>query len=119
MSCCSSSPRRFLAGVVVVAALGPALTLAGCSSSPPADDETSQDFLPRELAILGSGNRDQVVDAVARFGGTITVEVPQTETYQASFPITTLQELIEIRDALRGEGLSATLVPTIDPFEQP
>ncbi len=55
--------------------------------------------LDNELVILASG-RD-VESLVREFGGEITISVPETDTYQVKFPVSTLEELNAIADKLR------------------
>jgi hypothetical protein len=70
-------------------------------------------LLDQELAILGS-DRGAVELAIADLGGVITVEVPETSTYQVSFPVDSFEELLAIRKQLEAAGLDVVLVPTVE-----
>ena len=61
--------------------------------------ESGQWVLVNELAILGSSQ--DVKSLVAEFDGEITVEVPETGTYQVKFPVSSLEELDIIANKLR------------------
>lgn len=63
------------------------------------EPESGQWVLVNELAILASGQ--DVESLVAEFDGEITIEVPQTDTYQVKFPVSNLEELDVIAEKLR------------------
>jgi hypothetical protein len=73
------------------------------------DPASGQPVRINELALLGSGGLD-VAAAVRELGGTMVASVAETQTYQARFPVTTLDELDAIARALRARGMEATHV---------
>ena len=78
------------------------------------DPTSGQPVLVNELVILG-GSSEEVTDAVRRLGGRITVAVPETESYQARFPVHNLTELDTIADQLKGGGFQAIYVILVGP----
>ncbi len=98
---------------VILAAHG----LVLCTSSPlgvSADDDvvvdpkSGQRVLVNQLAILGEGQ--DVRKIVAEYGGTITVAVPETDTYQAKFPVRSLKQLDAVAKKLQKRGLKTQYV---------
>lgn len=71
------------------------------------------DLFGQQLAILG-GSRPEVVAAVEAYGGVVTAEVEATATYQVAFPVTSLDELMDVRRQLEDEGFVVALVATIE-----
>lgn len=57
------------------------------------------------LSILGSGQDIQTI--VKEFGGEITLSIPETDTYEARFPVSSLMELDEIKNQLNVRGVEA------------
>lgn len=70
-----------------------------------------------ELVILNSGQ--DVKSLVNEFGGEITISVPETDTYQVRFPVSSLAELDAIADKLRKKenGIKVVHVFVIPPPE--
>ena len=114
--------RKFVFRTVTVTLFG-VLTLAslGSVSLPPSsadDDEvidpkSGQRVLVNQLAILGEGQNVRVI--VAEYGGTITIAVPETDTYQAKFPVRSLKHLDAIAKKLQKRGLKTQYVLVTKP----
>ncbi len=82
--------------------------------------EGGQWVLVNELVILESGQ--DVQSLIAEFGGEITFSVPETDSYQVKFPVSSLEELDVIADKLRKKEkgiqvLHVFLIPPPKPGE--
>jgi hypothetical protein len=75
------------------------------------DPKSGQRVLVNQLAILGEGQDVRAI--VAEYGGTITVAVPETDTYQAKFPVRSLKQLDIIARKLRKRGLKTQYVVVV------
>lgn len=67
------------------------------------DPKTKQRVLVNELVIFAEGK--DVASIVVEYDGVITIAVPETDTYQARFPVKSLKELDLIARKLRKRGL--------------
>lgn len=136
MNCLSSSRSRPVGrGTVLVGALALMVVVLGACAADPADpvpgdepvlgedpmptesrdsEEGPDGVLDQELALIG-GDRAEILAVVEEYGGEVTVEIPETSTYQARFPVETTQELIALRDELRDRGFRAVLVTDFHP----
>ena len=104
-----------LFGVLTLALLG---SLSLLPSSADDDDEvidpkSGQRVLVNQLAILGEGQDVRTI--VAEYGGTITIAVPETDTYQAKFPVRSLKQLDAIAKKLQKRGLKTQYVLVTKP----
>lgn len=110
---------RVLLGVVFFAVVG--CSLLGSDNPRPvsADDDvvvdpkSGQRVLVNQLAILGDGQDVRAI--VAEHGGTITVAVPETDTYQAKFKVRSLKQLDAIAKKLQARGLKTQYVLVTTP----
>jgi len=73
-----------------------------------AEPESGQLVLVDELVILASGQ--DVGSLISGFGGEIVIAVPQTDTYQVRFPVSSLAELDIIAAKLEQQGVQAIYV---------
>ena len=78
------------------------------------EPESGQLVLVNELAILASGQ--DVGSLVSDFGGEIVLGVPQTDTYQVRFPVSSLAELDIIAAMLEQQGVRAQYVLLGEPL---
>src|SRR5690242_10185373 len=114
--------RQSMTHIKLSAVLFAALGLLLCTNSPlrvSADDDvvvdpkSGQRVLVNQLAILGEGQ--DVRRIVAECGGTITVAVPETDTYQAKFPVRSLKQLDAVARKLQRRGLKTQYVIVTKP----
>jgi hypothetical protein len=78
------------------------------------DPNSHQRVLVNELALLGDGQ--DVPSLVKQFGGTLTVSVPQTNTYQAKFRVKSLTKLDRIASKFQKKGVKASYVVVSTPL---
>lgn len=114
----SSDNTKFRAGlfVLVFAILGLGLlsTLrVSADDDVVIDPKSGQRVLVNQLAILGEGK--DVRNIVAECGGTITIAVPETDTYQAKFPVRSLKQLDAVAKKLQQQGLKTQYVIVTKP----
>lgn len=75
------------------------------------DPQSGQRVLVNQLAILGEGQDVRAI--VAEHDGVITVAVPETDTYQAKFPVRSLKQLDAIAWKLQRRGLKTQYVVVV------
>ena len=90
------------------------ITIATKTSSKPSKDIIEDGVIINKLVILGSGNKTEIEEAVKKYQGEITLEVKETQTYEAKFPVDSLDELNEIKDGLNTMGIKAVNDYAID-----
>ena len=73
--------------------------------------ESGQWVLVNELVILASGQ--DIKSLVAEFGGEITVSVPETDTYQVKFSVSTLEDLDIIAGKLQEKERGIQVIHSI------
>ena len=95
-------------GVVLTLSFVGALVLASADDDVVVDPKSGQRVLVNQLAILGEGQ--DVPAIVAEYGGTITIAVRETDTYQARFPVRSLKQLDAIAKKLQKRGLRTQYV---------
>lgn len=78
------------------------------------DPETGQWVLENELGIFGS---QQEIDTITQnYNATVTIDVPQTSTYQLKFPVQSLDELKTIKAELEAQDYDVSLVNLMTPL---
>lgn len=77
-------------------------------------DEDGQKMLAKELVVFSEKDLKIVQE---EFGGVVTVEIPETETYQVRFPVSNYDELMEIQRQLQERGIKVSRVFLTDPLE--
>lgn len=91
--------------LVTLITIGLMLNINRLPSNVVVEPESGQWIMKDVLIILASGQ--DVETLVAKFGGKITHAVPETDTYQARFPVSNLDELKEIQRELGERGVQA------------
>jgi hypothetical protein len=95
-----------LGGLVLAAVVGVSVTRPALVSNDKhvvIDPKSKQRVLVNELVIFSEGK--DVASIVAEYNGVVTVVVRDTDTYQARFPVKSLNQLDVIADKLRKRGL--------------
>jgi hypothetical protein len=77
------------------------------------DPKSGQRVLVNELAILAIGQ--DIPSIVKEFGGVLTVSVPETNTYQARFPVKSLNKLERIAKKFQKRGVKTLYVVVMNP----
>lgn len=74
------------------------------------------DVVADELAIMGMDEADARQAVKAEEGDVVEVD-EHLGIIRARFPVTSLEELLAVRDRLRAKGLDATLIQELDPHD--
>lgn len=70
---------------------------------------------PTDLAVSCSGDSDSLVALINDVGGQVVEQCNEVNLLRARFPVSSLPDLLDVRDTLRSEGLDALVIPELDP----
>ncbi len=70
---------------------------------------------PTDLAVSCLSDSGSLVRLISDFGGEVVGECNELNMLRTRFQVSSLADLLDVRDALRSDGIDASVIATLDP----